>query len=142
MTLREIWNNGQIPVIYFGKSLFLRLPLEEEKYFQERETFIWMRSFGRIYPRWSIKKCWILPKAWFSKVAKGAKERFGSVYVIQEYREFEKCAPSCWNAVGLDCQCSCLGKNHGNSVSGNWIIISETFALKWKGRTLSVRLIK
>ena len=44
-------------------------------------------------------------------------------------------------AKGLECQCSCLGKNHGSGSSKPWFIISETVALKWGDKDYSCRLV-
>ena len=68
--------------------------------------------------------------------------RFGRVYVIQPYREFEKCAPACWNATGFTCECSCMGKNHGSMPGGRWWVVADTFAIQWQGRRLACRLIE
>jgi len=35
--------------------------------------------------------------------------KYSKVYVIQPYREQEKCSPTCQNAIGHECQCSCMG---------------------------------
>ena len=93
-------------------------------------------------PSWNHKlKCWETPKAWFDDVVGRSLERNGSAYVIQPYRAQEKCAPACWNAKGLECECSWSGEHHGSESQG-WKVISETFAVRWHDRQLGCRLIR
>ena len=82
---------------------------------------VWLKRV-RQPPHWSQPfQCWLAPKAWFDDVISRALQRFGRVYVIEPFREREKCASLCWNARGFDCECSCMGKNHGvNAPSGGW----------------------
>jgi hypothetical protein len=56
--------------------------------------------------------------------------KYSKVYIIQPYREHEKCAPACQNAIGHECQCSCMGLYHGAGNDGSWFEVSETFATR------------
>lgn len=59
-------------------------------------------------------------------------KRYGEAYVIQLNKEQQKCAQACWNAQGHDCECSCMGANHGNGhPGGRWHEVSDTFAFQW-----------
>ena len=104
----------------------------------------WLRSDHRRKPEWVKQyKCWGTPKAWFEDVVRRLLQRFGRVYVIQPYRTQEKCAPACWNATGVECECSCMGANHGSgNASGRWHVVSDTFAVQWRNRQLACRLIQ
>jgi hypothetical protein len=62
------------------------------------------------------------------------------VWVIQPYREMEKCAPACWNAKGDWCECSCLGVNHGAGQPGGFTVITEYFAFRWSEVEYATRL--
>jgi hypothetical protein len=89
-------------------------------------------------PRW-IKdgKYWEVPNSWFNDLVNGALDRWGKVYIIQPYREQEKCAPACMNALGHECQCSCMGQNHGAGGSDSgWFVVAETFASRWHEKEL------
>jgi hypothetical protein len=134
----EIWRQKQIPVIYRrgrGARLMVKLPYAPD-------NFDWLRDDNRRKPEYDGQyKCWLVPSSWFDAIIRRTLQRFGRVYVIQPFRAFEKCAPACWNAEGFECECSCLGQNHGSSVSGNWWVISETFAMRWQDRELACRLI-
>ncbi len=68
---------------------------------------------------------------------------YRACYAIQLYRKKKVCAAAHWNAVGADCECSCMGANHGSGQpSGRWYEVSETFAVMWGVQRYSVRLLK
>ncbi len=138
--LRAIWKQKKTPVVYRqvgSKPLFLALPYSKDN----RD---WLRGDHRNHPQWnSAFKCWEIPKAWFEDVARRSLSRFGSVYVIQPFRIQQKCAPACWNATGIDCECSCMGANHGSGDPiGKWHVVSDTCAVHWGDRQYSCRLVK
>lgn len=138
--LTRIWNQHEIPVILRrtgkGQLLRARLPYADN-------NRVWLQAGRRISPAWiSRKRYWEIPKAWFNEIVERALRTFGQVYVIQPYREQEKCSPACLNAVGHECQCSCMGRNHGAGNDGSWFEISETFATRWHDQMLACRLMK
>ena len=138
--LREVWKQTTIPVVFRqadGKPMLVRLP----DALIQRD---WLRKGRRRLPKWDAKhQCWEVPKAWFDDVVKRAQARFGRAYIIQPFRRQQKCAPACWNAVGAECECSCMGERHGTgNPSGRWHVVSDTFAAYWGPREYSCRLIK
>ena len=104
----------------------------------------WLRGERHRKPTWNARfKCWETPKAWLEDVVIRLLQRFGRAYLIAPYREVEKCAPAYWDAVGLDCECSCVGANHGmGRPDGWWYIVSEACAVQWGERRLSCRLLE
>lgn len=137
--LREIWNQKTIPVLYRqgkGVPLLLRLPYA-------KDNRAWIKAEHRKDPEWSEKhRCWHLPRTWFEEIIKKALIRYRRIYVIQPFNPNEKCAPACWNAVGAECECSCMGANHGSgNPPGRWHIVSETLAVKWGPKQYSCRLL-
>jgi hypothetical protein len=139
-TLTQVWNQSDIPVILRrqgkGEMLRARLPYAET-------NRSWLQNGRRNSPTWiSNKRYWEMPKAWFNDFVERALGTFGQVYIIQPYREQEKCSPACLNAVGHECQCSCMGRNHGAGNDGSWFEISETFATRWSDQMLACRLLK
>ncbi len=137
--LVAVWQQSRIPVAWRsgekGKPLLVKLPYRID-------NRAWLASIGRNRPVWMAEgKNWEVPKSWFNAVVDKSLERFGKIYVIQPYREQEKCAPACMNARGHICQCSCMGANHGTGNDGSWFEISETFATRWGGRELACRLM-
>jgi hypothetical protein len=128
--LRAIWNQERILVVLRrggkGQRLRVRLPFAPGN----RE---WLRDGNRIRPDWldgERQKYWELPKAWFNDFVNRALKKYGMLYVIQPYREHEICARKCMEAQGHECQCSCMGANHGSGFHGSWFEVSETFAVR------------
>lgn len=138
--LREIWEQAVMPVVFRQggrKPLLVRLPYG-------RNNRAWLKHDHRNHPTWNAKNArWELPKAWFEDVTERAMQRYGAVYVIQPFRELQKCARACWDASGLECECSCMGRNHGSGhPDGRWYEIAETCAVSWGERRYSFRLMK
>jgi hypothetical protein len=135
---RAIWRQKWIPVIYSekrGRPLKIRLPYAPGNY-------NWLRGDRQRKPAWNKRyKCWETPYAWLDYAMYEILERFGRVYLIQSHSVLEKCARDCWEAKGFECQCSCLGANHGSQSGARWFEVSETLALSWQSRKLSCRLI-
>ena len=134
--LKKIWRQGIIPVMHRRSDILLvRLPykIDNRNFIQQNKKTkpIFIEQY----------KAWKIPKSWFASTAKLLCVTFGSVYIIQNYREHEKCAPACWNAKGIKCECSCMGANHGMNVSGKWYIVSDTCAIKWGEKTLACKLL-
>ncbi len=139
--LRAVWKQTVTPVLFRrpgkGHKLLVRLPFRADNRF-------WLSEGRRMHPIWDgAGKRWEVPQAWFNDLVSRCLTRFGEVYVIQPFREQEVCAPACWNALGEECQCSCMGKNHGmNSPAGRWKVVSETFATRWDDEEIACRLIR
>lgn len=137
--LAQVWQQQLIPVAWRsgekGEPLLAKLP-----YRVDNRT--WLGSMGRSKPHWNAEhKYWEIPKSWFNALVDRSLQRFGKIYVVQPYREQEKCAPACMNAHGHECQCSCMGANHGAGNDGSWFEVSETFATRWHSRELACRLM-
>ncbi|RPI74829.1 MAG: hypothetical protein EHM45_17040 [Desulfobacteraceae bacterium] len=134
--LKEIWNQKEFPVVFRkgkGEPLLVRFSdSDEEK--------AWLKDEHRNKPKWLKNyKCWKIPKAWFEDVVKRALIRYKGVYVIQPFRPQEKCAPACWNATGIECDCSCMGENHGSgNPIGKWYIVSEALGCPMGRKTICV----
>lgn len=137
--LRIIWNQQRIPVVIRrggkGQCPRVRLPFSDN-------NRTWLRNGQRNSPTWIARdKYWEIPKSWFNDFVQRAVKKYGKLYVIQPYREQEKCAPACMNATGHECQCSCMGANHGAGNDGSWFEVSETFATRWGEQQLACRLM-
>lgn len=136
----KIWWQTEIPVITRqeqSKPVLVRLPDSDNK----NE---WIMGGKRNKPRWNAQlRCWETPRAWFSEMIHLSLKRYGVVQIVQRYREKQRCAPACWNARGFDCECSCMGDNHGSGhPGGRWYVVSDTFAFKWGSGEYACRLIK
>lgn len=138
--LKGIWGQTNIPVILRrggkGEKLRVKLPYNED-------NRNWLQNGRRISPIWTKdEKYWELPKNWFNDLVNRCLDRYRRVYIIQPYREEEKCAPACMSAIGHECQCSCMGANHGAGNDGSWFEVSDTFAVRWKNQYLASRLLE
>lgn len=130
----RIFRQNQIPIVYRpggGAPLQVRLPYRRDDYW-------WLRDGRARNPKWNpAEQYWTVPNAWFSELVERIVRRYGSAYVIQRHRRMRKCAPACWNAKGIECECSCQGANHGTGhPGGRWYIISDTLAVEWDGQEL------
>lgn len=138
--IESAWNQTRIPIVLRrngrGDKLRVRLPYA-------KDNFIWLKNGRPRDPKWSERhKCWELPKSWFNDFVERCLRRFGALYVVQPFREQEKCATACLNAAGHECECSCMGANHGAGNDGTWFEVSDTFATRWGDRELACRLMK
>lgn len=137
--LAHIWEQKLRPVVFLdapGYPLLVRLPYAGDN----RE---WLQNDRRNRPEWiPSEKAWSVPKAWFEDSVRRCLERYGAVHVIQPFRESEKCAPACVNAVGVQCTCSCLGANHGSGISlATWYVASDAFAVRHGPKQYAARLL-
>ena len=138
--LREIWFQKKIPVVYRpggSQRLLVRLPYAAD-------NRIWLKGERRNKPKWNPEhKRWEVATSWFEDVVKRAIAKYGAVYVVEPFRVQKKCAPACWNAKGLECDCSCMGLNHGTGdPGGRWYTISDALAVNWGPRQYSYKLMK
>ena len=144
--LLEYWHQGQIPVLMRkgpGHPLRVRLPGMQYKLLVRLQMTNWLRADRQRIPKWNHRfRCLDVPNSWLNSLVRQILRRFGKMYLIQPFREQEKCAPACFNAEGHECQCSCMGANHGQRGSdAGWFIISDTFATRWGDQYLACRLM-
>ncbi len=137
--LGSVWEQASVPVIVRrskkGQLHWVRLPYSET-------NRSWLRNGRRSRPDWvSQSRRWEIPKAWFNDFVERSLRKFGRVFIIQPFREQEKCAPACMNAEGHECQCSCMGANHGAGNDGSWFEVSEAFATRWNQEEWACRLL-
>lgn len=137
--LLQVWNQKEIPVVLRrggkGQLPRIRIPFS-------LSNRAWLQNGRRTNPTWlQDLKCWEIPASWFNDFVARTLKKCGKLYVIQPYRKQEKCAPACLTAVGHECQCSCMGENHGVGNDGSWFEVSETFATRWGEKHLACRLM-
>ena len=139
-TLSFVWSQKHIPVALRrtakGERIRVRLPFAADN----RQ---WLRNGRRTSPVWIGGEAayWELSKSWFNDFVDRALIRYGKVYIIQPYREQEICARACQEARGHECQCSCMGANHGAGNDGSWFEVSDVFSTRWGQRELACRLL-
>jgi hypothetical protein len=138
--LAAIWRQKKIPVVFRRERpapLLVKLPYAPNN----RD---WLRDDRHNIPDWNDQyKAWETPQAWFERNVRLCLRRYGACYVIQLYREKQVCAPACWNAQGIHCECTCMGENHGTGQpGGRWYEIDETLAVSWGVQRYSCRLVR
>ncbi|SCD43437.1 endonuclease domain-containing protein [Streptomyces sp. SA3_actG] len=62
---------------------------------------------------------WTLPRSSLSRLLMAAIDRYGTVVLCRDMNRLSKCNRTCLEAVGTECQCSCLGLSHGQD-SQHW----------------------
>ncbi|MCK8456109.1 hypothetical protein [Sphingomonas faeni] len=143
--LKRVWNQQSVPVLLrreIGK-LRVRVPYIQNDALWMGRTQYWLRSGRHTIPNWfPHERFWEVPSSWFNDLVKQMIDKHGSVYVIQPYREQEVCARQCWDAKAHECQCSCMGENHGQGEHGGWLEISDTFATRWGSVEMACRLMQ
>lgn len=139
--LKQIWWQTSVPVVFRqskSDNVLIRIPFA-------KDNRKWLKGEHRRtkYPKWDKGfKCWRTPASWFDDVVHRCLYRFGSLYLIQPYREQQKCAPACWNAVSAWCECSCMGEHHGQGhPDGQWHIVAEYCAVSWGPKDYACRLL-
>lgn len=136
--INNIWKNKHTPVVYRPKNNDIRIKLP---WAHDNRKFLGGGTRKK-EPKWiKNKKYWALPKSRFNEIVENVLRHHKKIYIIQPYIETEVCAPACMNARGHECQCSCLGANHGSGNDGRWFEISESLALKYGNETLGCRLL-
>ena len=138
-SLKTLWEQTSIPVLIRKSGsgpVLARLPYSTD-------NRSWLQAGRRTKPRWnSERKRWEIPKVWFEDLISRSLKRYGQIYIIQLYKEQQKCAPACWNAAGFHCECSCMGAHHGTGQPGaNWYEVSDAFACLWEEKMYACRLI-
>ena len=148
LKLKQVWHQGKIPVLLRrgeGYALQVRLlnHLRSSEFSHDQFRFLRsIRPTGHA-PKWLTRyKSWELPQSWFNDLVGNILRVHGKLYIIQPYREQEVCAPACMNASGHECQCSCMGANHGaGGPDGAWFVVSDTFATRSGDSHLACRLM-
>lgn len=62
---------------------------------------------------------WHLPRNCLVRLIAAAIDRYGYVVVWRDMSKLSRCTTACLEALGADCDCSCLGAHHGQSAE-NW----------------------
>lgn len=84
-----------------------------------------------------------MPKAWFNDLTAKLLGEYGKLWIIQPFREQEVCAPACKNAVGHECNCSCMGQYHGTGgPDAGWFVVNEAFETRWGEARMACRLME
>lgn len=142
--LKAAWDQREIPAVLRrqgkGEKTRARLP-GPLTYAPQHQA--WIQNGRSIYPRWNWDRhFWEFPKKWFNDFVERSLTTYGAVYIIQPFRDYEVCARACMEAKGHECNCSCMGQNHGSGVHGWWFEVSDAFAVRSSAPELACRLLR
>jgi len=144
--LRANWRQRKLPVILRQghHPLMVKLPGNPNDVMWRVSAGHWLKAGRRNSPKWNHRyRCWEVPQAWLNSVVQQVLHGFKKMYLIQPYREQEKCAPSCFNAKDHDCQCSCMGAKHGQGgPEAGKFVVSDTCASRGGEAYLACRLME
>jgi hypothetical protein len=82
----------------------------------------------RVRPEWNRHdKRWELARQHMRVLVEALAQRFGSVEVSIDFRNGSRCDVRCRDAEGDDCDCQCMGENHGGAAYWRaWKEVGET----------------
>ncbi|MFE1321578.1 hypothetical protein [Kitasatospora phosalacinea] len=97
-------------------------------YAEDNRAFIHRTLGDLVRPeRNQAEKCWEIARTHMRAMVEGLAERYGSVEVTIDFRTTSKCDTRCRDAGHDDCDCQCLGENHGGAAYWRgWIEVGET----------------
>jgi hypothetical protein len=87
------------------------------------------RTLGSLVrPDWNgAEKCWEISRQHMRATVEALADRFGVVEVAIDFRTNSRCDIRCRDAEGDDCDCQCMGENHGGAAYWrNWTQVGET----------------
>jgi len=91
-------------------------------------AFIHRTLGSSVRPDWNkLEKQWEIARQHMRDVVEALAERFGVVEVTIDFRSTSRCDIRCRDAEGDDCDCQCLGENHGGAAYWrSWQQVGET----------------
>lgn len=91
-------------------------------------AFIHRTLGSMVRPDWNrLENQWEIARQHMRDVVEALAERFGVVEVTIDFRSTSRCDIRCRDAEGDDCDCQCLGENHGGAAYWrSWQHVGET----------------
>lgn len=142
---RKAWNQKQFPVILRRKKqagknpkLRVRIPAGTNAY------FVLKGGSRRCHAPVHITNgnYWELPYSRLNDLVEILAKKFGSVILMQPVMHKQVCASACMEAMGFECECSCLGENHGSrNMDSSWFEVDDTYAVRYEEEEVSLKII-
>lgn len=136
--LLQAWRQSEVPVIFRPSeaNVLIKLPFSVD-------NRAWLSRGRQRRADWNPKfKCWELPRSAFNELARRIIDRYAQVILIQPYNPEQKCCHACQNAKGLDCECACMGKNHGQGCTDDpWYKITGAMRDSFEGREYQIQSV-
>jgi hypothetical protein len=81
-------------------------------------NYRWLREAVRLRsPRLDDDR-WHLPRNCLNRLVIASVDRYGYVALWRDMSRLSRCTRRCLEAEGFECDCSCLGENHGSGAHG------------------------
>ncbi len=85
---------------------------------------------------------WELPYSRLNSLVRILGDHYGKVILMQPVKHKQVCAKSCMDAGGFECECSCLGANHGShNMDSSWYEVDDTYAVRYGEEEVSLKII-
>lgn len=101
-----------------------------------RGTRYWLREVcgPGTRPEWDRGRgAWLVARPHFRKVVEALARRYGSCEVLVDHNVASMCGAWCRDAEGDECDCACMGENHGGQFWHRaWTKISAEWAVQHK----------
>ncbi len=78
----------------------------------------WLRKTVRVRSPQLDGDRWTLPRSCLVRLVTGAVDRYGFIVLWRDMSRLSRCTRACLEAVGAECDCSCLGEHHGQDAEG------------------------
>jgi hypothetical protein len=78
----------------------------------------WLRESVRVRSPQLIGDRWSLPRNCLVRLVTAAVDRYGFIVLWRDMSKLSRCTRACLEALGADCDCSCLGAHHGQDSQG------------------------
>jgi hypothetical protein len=88
----------------------------------------WLRKGARIKSPELVDNRWHVPRSAMFKVVKACVEEFGRVGLFRDAEDALECDLRCMDAEGDECDCGCLGQNHGG-LNRLWMTVRDAVEL-------------
>jgi len=139
------WNQSQIPVILRRRKIYgqntkirIRLPKRGDHYKllkgdnKSNHNPVFFEKGG----------FWEVPYGRLNYLVETLAKFYGKVILMQPVREKQVCARACMQAQGFECECSCLGENHGSeNMDSSWYEVDDTYAVRHGPEIVSLKII-
>jgi hypothetical protein len=142
---KRAWNQKESPVILRRRKqngrnqrLRIRLPAQGNHFillkgsnkFNHKPIYVEKGSF------------WEVPYQRLNDLVEVLAKFYGKVILMQPVKEKQVCARKCMEASGFECECSCLGANHGSeNMTSSWYEVDDTYAVRYGSDQVSLKLI-
>jgi len=142
---KAAWNQHSVPVILRRKRtregnpvLRIRLPRRHTNYGVLKGD----KPQNRNPEYRSEGDFWEIPYSRLNDIVRILVAYYGQVILMQPVKHRQVCARACMEAAGFECECSCLGANHGsNNMDSSWFEVDDTYAVMYRDEEVSLRVI-